>query len=71
MRFYIACSIGCIIGFFICAIFASTKIAKLGDRLRRADKIISLAIKVISHLCLWDDPEFSELREAIDRHEEN
>jgi hypothetical protein len=29
MKFYIALSIGFILGFLLCAIFASTKIAKL------------------------------------------
>ena len=50
---------------------ASARIARAEARLLSADKIISLAVKVIGYLGLWDDHEFDELREAIDKHEED
>jgi len=70
MKVYIAFSIGCILGFFMCAILSSTKTAKFEARLPSSENIMRLAIKVIGYLGLWDDHEFDELRKEIDKHEE-
>jgi hypothetical protein len=70
MIFIIGLIIGCVIGFCGCAFFAANKINRMEYRLQSADNIVGLVTKVGDYLNLWDDHEFDELREAIDKHEE-
>ena len=39
-------------------------------KLRAADQVVKEAIRVIGYLGLWDDKEFDELSELIDKYEE-
>lgn len=50
---------------------ASARIAKAEARLLSADNIVGLAIKAICYLGLWDDHELDELREEINKYEED